>query len=107
MARVSRKYHKIELRDEVRVGLYARLSVGKQVYLSANGDSSIENQLNIMMQYLQDKPELQFVDAYIDRNSSGKNFCRAEFQRMLSDLYAGQINCVMVKDISRFGRNYI
>ena len=107
MARVSRKYHKITLRDEVRVGLYARLSVGKHVYLSANGDSSIENQLNIMLQYLQDKPEMEFVDAYIDRNSSGKNFHRAEFQRMLSDLYAGRINCVMAKDISRFGRNYI
>lgn len=107
MARVSRKYHKITLWGEVRVGLYARLSVGKQAYISSDGNSSIENQLHIILQYLQDKPELQLVDAYIDRNSSGKDFRRAEFRRMMSDLYIGRINCVMVKDISRFGRNYI
>ena len=50
---------------------------------------------------------LALVDTYTDDGFSGVNFERPEFQRMLSDIRQSKIDCVIVKDLSRFGRNYI
>jgi len=44
-------------------------------------------------------------DIYIDDGYSGTNFDRPEFKRMIKDIEIGKINCVVVKDLSRFGRN--
>ena len=46
-------------------------------------------------------------DTYIDNGATGTNFHRPGFQQMLSDIEAGHINCVIVKDLSRLGRNSI
>ncbi|MEG1946511.1 MAG: recombinase family protein [Lachnospiraceae bacterium] len=107
MARVSRQYHKPVIEKKMKVALYARLSVGNKSYCSADGNTSIENQIDIMMNYLRGKEEFQFVKAYTDINYSGKDFARPGFQEMMQDIRDGVVNCVVVKDISRFGRNYI
>ena len=51
--------------------------------------------------------ERAFLDEYIDDGWSGTNFDRPSFQRMIDDIEDGKINCVVTKDLSRLGRNYI
>ena len=74
---------------------------GKQV------SNSIANQKELVMDYLKSHPEITVVSTYTDDGFSGVNFERPEFQRMLSDIREEKIDCVIVKDLSRFGRNYI
>lgn len=74
---------------------------GKQV------SNSIANQNELVMDYLKSHPEISVISTYTDDGYTGVNFDRPEFQRMLSDIREGKIDCVIVKDLSRFGRNYI
>lgn len=69
--------------------------------------SSISSQRDLLRAYIQRHKELRLFDIYIDDGYSGVNFERPEFQRMLKDVQAGKVNCVLVKDLSRFGRDYI
>ena len=69
--------------------------------------NSIENRQEYLEDYLQSKPEIRVVDFYIDDGYSGVNFDRPDFQRMLQDIKNKKIDCVIVKDLSRLGRNYI
>lgn len=87
----------------INVALYIRLSVedGKK------RSNSIENQQLIIDDYISDKPEFRVFDTYIDNGLTGATFDRPSFQRMLADIEAGHINCVIVKDLSRLGRNAI
>ena len=85
-------------------GLYARLSVldnGK-----TDGDP-IESQVKIIEQYLSGHPELKLADRYLDNGYSGVSFERPQWERLMQDVKAGKINCIIVKDLSRLGRNYI
>lgn len=59
------------------------------------------------MGFLQDKPDIKVVSIRIDDGYTGTNFDRPQFQLMMDDIKAGLINCVVVKDLSRFGREYI
>ncbi len=68
---------------------------------------SIGNQRKLIADYLKDKPDLVLYDLYIDDGFTGIHFNRPSFQRMIADIEAGKINCVIVKDLSRFGRDYI
>ena len=74
---------------------------GKQV------SNSIANQNELVMDYLKSHSEISVISTYTDDGYTGVNFDRPEFQRMLSDIREGKIDCVIVKDLSRFGRNYI
>ena len=68
---------------------------------------SIANQRKLLEQYLSAHPELNLIEFYQDDGYTGTNFDRPAFRRMEADIEAGKINCVLVKDLSRFGRDYI
>lgn len=67
---------------------------------------SIENQRIILTKYAQERG-WTITDEYIDDGYSGTNFDRPEVQRLLEDAKTGKIDTIIVKDLSRFGRNYI
>ena len=87
-----------------RTALYLRLS-------REDGDKtesdSVANQRTLLEAYAADHPELCIVDEFVDDGYSGSNFERPAFQNLFRELEQGTINCVLVKDLSRFGRNYI
>lgn len=68
---------------------------------------SIGNQRKLIADYLKDKDGFAVYDTYVDDGFTGTNFDRPSFQRMIADIEAGSVNCVIVKDLSRFGRDYI
>ena len=83
--------------------LYLRLSRDDEL----QGESgSIQTQRMMLRQYAAEHG-LTVVDEYIDDGWSGTNFERPSFQRMIDDIEDGKINCVVTKDLSRLGRNYI
>lgn len=69
--------------------------------------NSISSQRDLLRAYVQSHDDLQIFDIYIDDGYSGADFNRPEFVRMMGDIRAGKVNCVIVKDLSRFGRDYI
>ncbi|RGD20626.1 recombinase family protein [[Clostridium] scindens] len=106
MARKSRKQTDAPMQAPslyVYVALYIRLSVED----NKKRGCSVENQKLVLNDYLADKPDFVVYDTYIDNGLTGTNFHRPGFQQMLSDIEAGHINCVIVKDLSRLGRNSI
>ncbi len=87
-----------------RTAAYARLSVED----SKNPDcDTIENQLSLVRDYIASRPYLTQTAEYIDNGVSGTRFDRPEFTRMVNDMRAGEIDCIVVKDLSRLGRNYL
>lgn len=68
---------------------------------------SVANQKKLLTEYVAKHEDLTLYDLYIDDGYSGTNFHRPGFKRMLEDIERGTINCVLVKDLSRFGRDYI
>ena len=86
------------------VGIYIRLS-------QEDGDkeesNSVVNQRELINNYIAEEKDLKIYDYYIDDGWSGTNFNRPDFIRMIKDVEAGIINTIIVKDLSRFGRNYI
>lgn len=111
MARTSKRKVRLEsqsLQENVSVktymaGIYARLSVdnhdGKEI--------SIETQIEMAKEYLKSHTEIMLYDCYSDLGATGTNFQRSDFERLMQDVRDGLINCIIVKDFSRFGRNYI
>lgn len=69
--------------------------------------NSIGNQRELIKDYIQQQQDMKLYDTYIDDGFSGSNFDRPEFKRMIDDIKVGKVNCVIVKDLSRFGRDYI
>jgi len=85
--------------------IYARLSVensGKSEKVDV-----ITNQIEICKSYIEDRPYLALVDTYIDNGRTGTVFDRPEFNRLMNDIKSGRIKCLVVRDLSRFGRDYI
>ena len=72
-----------------------------------NESESIANQRELIKAYIREQPDIELYDIYADDGFSGSNFDRPEFKRMMCDIEAGRVNCVIVKDLSRFGRDYI
>ncbi len=69
--------------------------------------NSITSQRELIRAYIQRQPDIELYDIYVDDGFSGSNFERPEFKRMMDDVEAGRVNCIIVKDLSRFGRDYI
>ena len=84
--------------------IYLRLS-------SDDGDKaesdSIRNQRSLLQDFVSKHSELSLIEEYVDDGYSGANFERPAFQRMMEDVRNHKINCIIVKDLSRLGRNYI
>lgn len=89
--------------------IYLRLSKedGDVTTGSKNESNSISNQKSLIMDFLKDKHDIQVVSIREDDGYSGVDFNRPNFQLMLDDVKKGLIDCIIVKDLSRFGRNYI
>lgn len=85
------------------VGIYARLSVDSH----DEKNDSIEVQIEIAKAYLEGQPDMALFGCYSDLGKSGTNFRRDGFQRLMEDVRLRRVNCIIVKDVSRFGRNYI
>lgn len=68
---------------------------------------SIINQKALVGEFLKVHPDIQIYEERVDDGYTGVNFERPSFQAMLEDIKSGKVNCVIVKDLSRFGRNYI
>ena len=86
-----------------KTGIYTRISV-------PDGDDvseSIANQIKITMNYINHSEDLEYVKTYTDDGYTGQNFDRPGFHQMMQDIKDGLINCIIVKDISRLGRNYL
>ncbi len=109
MARTGKRYNGIadkktkqeESSVKYNAALYARISEERENQPS----ESIENQLAIMKRYIRNKPELSSYREFIDRSYTGTDFDRPAFGEMMEDIKSGRINCVIVKDLSRLGRN--
>lgn len=88
---------------------YVRLS--KEDYESGLGlkaeSNSITNQKQMIIDFVQTRPDIELVSMREDDGYTGTDYDRPDFQQMLKDIKGGVINCVIVKDLSRFGREYI
>lgn len=84
-------------------GIYVRLSKDDE---RAGESLSIENQKRILTSYVTEQG-WNIIDIYVDDGYSGTNFDRPGVTRLLEDAKTGKINLIIVKDLSRFGRNYI
>ena len=87
------------------VAVYVRLSIEDKYY--KNGTDSLSTQEEMALEYLKDKADMKLYKVYSDNGETGSNFERQGFQDMMYDVYNGKVNCIIVKDLSRFGREYI
>lgn len=95
-----------------RVNSYLKLRVAKYIRLSReDGDDreseSVENQRDIIDNYILEHEELIEAGEYVDDGYTGTNFNRPGFQQMLKDIEEEKIDCIITKDLSRFGRDHI
>ncbi len=88
-----------------KAGLYVRLSK-EDVERGNNESASIANQREILKEFLRLHTDILCVETYEDDGVSGTTFDRPGFLRLKADIDSGKIDCVIVKDLSRFGRNY-
>ena len=86
-----------------QAALYIRLS--KEDGDNPESDSVIA-QRELLYSYVNAHPEIHLTDMYVDDGYTGTSFIRPGFQRMIRDIERGRVNCVIVKDNSRLGRNY-
>ncbi len=106
MSRIS-KYCRVAADSPTTVwkaGLYIRLSREDGDKLESE---SVSSQKAILERFVSENAEIEPTEFYIDDGFSGTDFDRPAFQRMMTDAASKKINCVIVKDLSRFGRNYV
>lgn len=113
MARTSKRYlnkdNKVALlskkETKYRAGIYTRLSQDrKEKY--RNKSESIDSQIEIGRKYAEEN-DIQVVKVYEDYEFTGTNFKRPGFIEMMEDIKSKEINCIIVRDLSRFGREYL
>ena len=91
------------MKGVTKAALYMRLSKDDEQF----GDSiSIETQRSILSHFVKEHGFSVF-DEYVDDGWTGTNFDRPNFKRMMDDMESGKINCIVTKDLSRFGREHI
>lgn len=92
-----------------KAGIYARLSSDQDIKKNESVEVQIEIAKKFVEEFNQKKTGeiIDVVQCYTDLGKTGSNFEREGFLRLLQDIRLGEINCVIVKDLSRFGRNYL
>ena len=114
MARKSRKQKNViaisqvndvvDISRKIPTAIYARLSEKNNSY---DNTDSIDTQILLVRNYIEQHAEYDLKEVFVDNGFSGTNFERPEFVRMMQKIKTGEIQCVVVKDLSRFGRNYV
>ena len=90
------------------VAIYIRLSQEDADNGTEKSESnSITSQKALLNEFIEEHDDLIVYDTYVDDGYTGTDFDRPGFQKLLEDMRKGNINCVLVKDLSRLGRNYI
>ena len=87
---------------KIPAAIYGRLSVEDD-----EKEESMETQIALVQDYINRSRELSYVDTYFDNGFTGTNFKRPAFTRLMNDVRQKKIKCIVVKDLSRFGRNYL
>ena len=95
--------------DTYLVAMYLRLSQDDEKYDKdfKEESNSISNQRLQIQDYINKNDNMELVGEYVDDGYSGINFERPAFKEMMENVITGSINCIVVKDLSRFGRDYI
>ena len=110
MARVSKKVSAAQREAENsqhriwNTAIYARLSDFDDVLRDLE---SLEVQISYIKEYFNRRDDLMLLDVFADKRCTGTNFDRPEFERLLKALQERKINCIVVKDFSRLGRNFV
>lgn len=107
MARTSRKHAESLPRSvspAIKAALYVRLSNEDN---GGKGKDSIGNQLELLQGFAGRLEKAEIIGAYVDNGQTGTDFERPEWERLMGDIKGQKINCIIVKDLSRFARNYI
>ncbi len=121
MGRVSKRTFALavaakETKKYYKAGIYARLSSDqdRKPLKGSKGskNESVEVQVKIAEKHIEElnregTERIEIIDRYTDLGKTGSNFDRDEFQRLIQDIRLGDIDCVVVKDLSRFGRDYL
>lgn len=110
MAGRKSKYYVNETKNKIwSVALYIRLSQEDDDVLETDKleSNSITSQKTLLNEFVEEHSDLAVFDTYVDDGFTGTDFNRPGFQRLLEDMKKCYINCVIVKDLSRLGRNYI
>ena len=95
-------------REDSEVGTIAAFGTAEKKDGTFKAESnSIGSQRELIRSFIEGQMDMELFDCYADDNYSGSDFNRPEFKRMMRDIEAGRVNCVIVKDLSRFGRDYI
>ena len=110
MARVSKKVSAAQREAENtqyrvwKTAIYARLSDFDDALRDAE---SLEVQISYIKEYINHRDDLMLLDVFADKRCTGTNFDRPEFERLLKALQERKIDCIVVKDFSRLGRNFV
>lgn len=111
MARKSRKNTGAVIEAPVQISNYFSTAIYVRLSIENSGKDddgdSIANQISFCKAYLAEHTDLKLYDIYEDNGEKGTNFDRPAFKRMMDDIRGGKVKCVLVKDLSRFGRDYI
>ena len=98
----------MKAKEFYNVAIYLRLSRDDEDIDGSKAESnSISSQRNMIRSFVRKQDNMEIYDIYVDDGWSGANFDRPEFKRMMKDIEAGNVDCVIVKDLSRLGRDYI
>ena len=90
--------------EKLATVIYARLSEENNGY---GTDDSIETQIKLLKEYVKQHENLSLTEVYVDNGFSGTNFSRPEFEKMMEMVKRGKVKCIVVKDLSRLGRDYL
>ena len=98
----------MKAKEFYNAAIYLRLSRDDEDIDGSKSESnSISSQRDMIRSFIRKQDDMEIYDIYVDDGFSGANFDRPEFKRMMKDIEAGRVDCVIVKDLSRLGRDYI